>query len=45
MRASSPEVSDRWFHLRTLESDASAATARPTNRGDSDKAKSAGAQE
>jgi hypothetical protein len=40
--ASSPELTDFWFHLARSGSVASATTERPTCRGDSDRAKSAG---
>src|SRR5204863_6441281 len=43
-RASRPESTDCWFHLAPSGSDASATTARPTYRGDSESAKSGGAE-
>ena len=43
-RASWPELTDCWFHRARRGSEASATTARPTYRGDSESAKSAGAR-
>ena len=42
-RASRPESTDCWFHRLRPSSDASATTARPTYRGDSETAKPGGA--
>jgi hypothetical protein len=41
-RASSAELTERWFHRARLSSAARAATARPMKRGDSDAANPAG---